>query len=121
MRGCRLSLKRVIEALVSLGLSYAEARIYVFLEKNGSHNDLAISQALKLCAKELASSLKKLQNKKIVQASAQQSIKFSAVPFEKAIDLLIEVKKEQAQSLQERKIELLSSWQNLTKKNSENN
>ena len=116
-----MSLKRVIEALVSLGLSHTEARIYVFLEKNGSHSDLDLSQALKLHTKELVNSLKNLQNKKIVKASAQQTVKFSAVPFEKAIDLLIEVKKEQAQSLQERKTELLSSWQNMAKKNSENN
>jgi sugar-specific transcriptional regulator TrmB len=121
MKVCRLSLKRVIEALVSLGLSHTEARIYVFLEKSGSHADAAIAQALKLHTKELVNSLKNLQNKKIVKASAQQTVKFSAVPFEKAIDLLIEVKKEQAQNLQERKMELLSSWQNITKKNSENN
>jgi HTH-type transcriptional regulator, sugar sensing transcriptional regulator len=116
-----LSLKRVIEALVSLGLSRTEARIYVFLEKSGSHNDVNISQALKLCEKELIRSLKNLQDKRLVKASAQHAVEFSAVPFEKAINLLIEVKKEQAQSLQQRKMELLSSWQNLTKKNSENN
>ena len=116
-----MSLKRVIEALVSLGLSKTEARIYVFLEKSGSHNYVDMSRALRLRARKLVSSLKNLQNKKIVQVSAQQAVEFSAVPFEEAIDLLIEVKKEQAQSLQERKMELLSSWQNLTKKNSENN
>ena len=116
-----MSLKRVIEALVSLGLSRTEARIYVFLEKSGSHNDVDISQALKLRAKELINSLKNLQDKKLIQISAQQTVEFSAVPFEKAIDLLIEVKKEQAQSLQERKMELLSSWQNMAKKNSDNN
>ena len=121
MKVCRLSLKRVIEALVSLGLSHTEARIYVFLEKSGSHVDVDIAQALKLSTKELAGSLKNLQDKKIVEASAQQAVEFSAVPFEKAIDLLIEVKKEQAQNLQERKMELLSSWQNMAKKNSENN
>lgn len=121
MKACRLSLKRVIEALVSLGLSHTEARIYVFLEKSGSHADAAIAQALKLHTKELINSLKNLQNKKIVKASAQQAVEFSAVPFEKAIDLLIEVKKERAHSLQERKMELLSSWQNIAKKNSENN
>jgi sugar-specific transcriptional regulator TrmB len=114
-----LSLKRVLKVLESLGLSQTEARIYVFLEKSGSHEDVAIAQALKVNTKKLISSLKKLQDKKLVKASAQQTVEFSAVPFEKAIDLLIEVKKEQAQNLQEKKLELLSSWQNITK--SENN
>ena len=79
-----------------------------------------IAQALKVNTKRLVISLKNLQDKMIVKASAQQTIKFSAVPFEKAIDLLIEVKKEKAQSLQERKMELLASWQSMMK-NSENN
>jgi sugar-specific transcriptional regulator TrmB len=121
MKVCTMSLKRVIEALVSLGLSKTEARIYVFLEKNGSHNDVDIAQALKLHARELISSLKNLRDKRIVKVSAQQTVEFSAVAFEKAIALLIEVKKEQAQSLQERRMELLSNWQNMTKKNSKNN
>jgi sugar-specific transcriptional regulator TrmB len=121
MKVCELSLKRVFKTLESLGLSQAEARIYVFLEKNGSHKDIDIAHALNLHWKEFVSNLKKLQDKKIVKASAKQTIELSAVPFEKAIDLLIQLKKEQAQSLQERKRELLSSWQNVTKKESENN
>jgi sugar-specific transcriptional regulator TrmB len=104
----------VLKALQSLGLSQTEARIYVFLEKSGSHEDVGIAQALKVSTKKLISSLKKLQDKKLVKASDQQTVEFSAVPFEKAIDLLIEVKKEQAQNLQEKKLELLSSWQNIT-------
>jgi len=111
----------VLKALQSLGLSQTEARIYVFLEKSGSHEDVDIAQALKVNTKRLVISLKNLQDKKIVQASVQQAVEFSAVPFEKAIDLLIEVKKEKAKSLQERKMELLASWQSLIKKNSENN
>lgn len=115
-----MSLKRVIEALVSLGLSQTEARIYVFLEKNGSHEYVDIAQALKLDTKELSGSLKNLQNKKIVKAFAHQYIEFSSVPFENAIDLLIELRKEQAKSLQEGKMELLSSWQKIVRSKSEN-
>jgi sugar-specific transcriptional regulator TrmB len=111
-----LSLNRVVEALVSLGLSPAEARIYVFLEKSGSHEDIEIKFALKLRTKKLISSLRNLQDKKIVKASTQQTAKFSAVPFEKAIDLLIEVKKEQAKTLQASKKELLSAWRSITEK-----
>ena len=116
-----MSLKRVLKVLESLGLSQPEAQIYVFLEKNGAQKNRNIAKALKIRANELIVSLKNLQDKKIVQASTQQTIEFSAVPFEKAIDLLIEVKKEKAQSLQERKMELLASWQSMIKKDSENN
>ena len=116
-----MSLKRIFKALENLGLSQKEAQIYVFLEKNGAQKNRNIAKALKIRTNELIISLKNLQDKKIVQASTQQTIEFSAVPFEKAIDLLIEVKKEKAQSLQERKMELLVSWQSMIKKDSENN
>ena len=117
----KLSLEQVLKALQSLGLSQIEARIYVFLEKSGSREDVDIAQALKINMKRLLINLKTLQDKRIVQASAQQTVEFSAVPFEKAMDLLIEVKKEKAKSLQERKMELLASWQSMIKKDSENN
>ena len=116
-----MSLKRVLKALGSLGLSQPEAQIYVFLEKNGAQKNRNIAKALKIRTNELTISLKNLQDKRVVKASAQETVEFSAVPFEKAMDLLIEVKKEQAQNLQERKMELLSSWQNLNEKKSENN
>ncbi len=116
-----MSLKRVVEALISLGLSRTEAQIYVFLEKNGSHGVIEIAQALNLHTKGLAKSLENLQKKQIVQVSAMQTIMFSAMPFEKTIELLIETKKGQAKNLQERKFELLSQWQNMIKKKSENN
>jgi len=48
---------------------------------------------LKLHTKTLTSSLKNLQDRKIVKAVSYHPVEFSAVPFEKAIDLLIEVKK----------------------------
>ena len=115
-----MSLKRIFKALENLGLSQKEAQIYVFLEKNGAQKNRDIAKALKMRTNELIISLKNLQDKKIVRVSAQHIAEFSAVPFKQAIDFLIEVKKEKAQSLQERKVELLASWQSMMK-NSENN
>jgi sugar-specific transcriptional regulator TrmB len=116
----RLSLKRIFKALEHLGLSLIEARIYVFLEKNGAQNDKDIAKALKIRENELIRSLKILQDKQIVKASVKETTEFWAVAFEKAIDLLIELRKEQARSLQDRKMELLSNWQKM-KRGYENN
>jgi len=115
-----LSLERIFKALESLGLSRVEARIYVFLEKNGAHENVNIAQALKLHTKEIIHSLKVLQDKKIVKATSRETTEFSAVSFENAIDLLIKLRKEQARNLQDRKMELLSNWQKM-KSSYENN
>ena len=116
-----MSLERVLKALQSLGLSQTEARIYVFLEKNGSRKSIDIAQALKLHTKALTRDLRNLQDKQIVKASAQKTVEFSAVYFEKTIDLLIETKKEQALVWQEGKKELLKTWRSLIEKESSNN
>ena len=108
-----MSLDRILKALESLGLSRTEARIYVFLEKTGSHEDVDIARTLKLQTTELISSLKVLLDKKVVKASSKETTEFSAVSFEKAIDLLVELRKEQAKSLQERKMKLISNWQKM--------
>jgi sugar-specific transcriptional regulator TrmB len=115
-----LSLKRIFKALERLGLSRVEAQIYVFLEKNGAQNDKDIAKALKIRENELISSLKILQDKQIVKASTKETTEFWAVAFEKAIDLLIKLRKEQARNLQDRKVELLSNWQKM-KSSYENN
>ena len=116
-----LSLKRIFKALENLGLSKKEARIYIFLEKNGAQKESFIAQALKLHTKELTRGLKNLQDKQIVKASAQKTVEFSAICFEKTIDLLIETKKEQALVWQESKKELLKTWRSLTEKDTSNN
>jgi sugar-specific transcriptional regulator TrmB len=51
-----------------------------------------------------------LKDKDIVKATVDYPAVFSAVPFEVVLDLLAEIKKEQAQALQEIRKDLLESW-----------
>jgi sugar-specific transcriptional regulator TrmB len=65
--------------------------------------------------------LKALQGKGVVFGNHECPAEFSAVSFEKILDLLLEVKKEQAKSLEASKAELLSDFQTEKKKNNPNN
>jgi hypothetical protein len=42
----------------------------------------------------------------------KEGIKFSAIPFEEALDLLIELEEKQANHIKESKKELLVNWKN---------
>ena len=110
-----MSLERVIRSLVSLGLSRVDAEVYVHLAKRGPLEIMSLATALRFSKKKLIDSLRHLQSKGIVTRSLQGNRLFSAKPFEKTIELLIEIKTEQAQIMQESKEELLSSWQKMTK------
>jgi sugar-specific transcriptional regulator TrmB len=112
----KLSKERIIRALKGLGLTEVDAQVYVFLAKEGPHKLREIAVALDLPERKVDRSLRELQSISIVKASIQVPLKFIAVPFEEVIDLFIEVKKEQAKTMQESREELLSSWKAAIKK-----
>ena len=78
-----------------------------------------IALALNLPEEKVDRSLKELQSISIVKASIENPLEFVAVPFEEVIDLFIEVKREQAKTMQQSREELLSQWLTVMKKNSE--
>jgi len=110
----------MIKTLVSLGLSHVDAEIYVFLSAEGPQKGRNIASTLKLDKQQLYRSLKKLKNKGIVNSSIEHPAVFSSISFEKILDLFLEVKKEEADILQESREELLSSWRAITKKDNDN-
>jgi len=114
-----LSLERILKALVSLGLSQTDAQIYIYLAAEGPAKARNIINDLTINKRQIYRSLKRLQNKGITIANDERPFEFSAVPFEEVLDLLMEIKKEQAQTLQESKKEFLSSWRKILEENSE--
>ena len=106
----------MIKTLVSLGLSQMDAEVYVFLSTRGPHKGRSIADTLKLYKQQLYRSLKRLQTKGIVNSSTEHPAVFSSVSFEEVLDLFLEVKKEQADVLQQNREELLSRWRFIVKK-----
>lgn len=111
-----MSKERIVKALKGLGLSYIDAQVYVFLAKDGPHSEREIGEILELQERQVHRSLKSLQSVEIVKTVGENPLQYSAVPFEEVIDLFIEVKKEQAKTMQESREELLSSWRETIKK-----
>ena len=109
-----MSLERVKQALIGLGLSRVDAEVYVHLAKKGPIEIGDLSNALKFSKQKLNRSLKNLQSKGIVSGRLEGKALFSALSFEQTIELLIEIKTEQAQVMQESKEDLVSSWRKMT-------
>jgi sugar-specific transcriptional regulator TrmB len=113
-----LSVKRIKGALVNLGLSETDAEIYIYLYTNGSNNARNIICNLDLGKGQAYRSLKRLQLQRITTSSGGFPSVFSAVSFELVLDLLLNAKKEQINSLKASK-GLLSSWRSLAEKDEE--
>jgi sugar-specific transcriptional regulator TrmB len=112
-----LSLERVFKALVSLGLSQTDARVYMFLALKGPKKAKVLVDNLKLSRQQIHRSLKHLQGKGIIVADVDRQGAFSALLFEKALELLIETEKAQTQILQETKETALSEWKTMRRGN----
>jgi sugar-specific transcriptional regulator TrmB len=115
-----LSLERVFKALVSVGLSETDARVYVYLALKGPKKARSIVDNLKMSRQQIHLSLKHLQDKGIVFADMDNQGVFSALLFEKALELLIETEKEKTEILKETKKTLLQDWKTSTRENSAN-
>jgi sugar-specific transcriptional regulator TrmB len=100
----------VFTALVVLGLSETEAEVYVFLATAGPQKGLSIAEALKIKKPQLYRSVKSLQGKGLLNVTIKRASQFSAVPFEKALDLLVKAHLEEAQYIEQSKKEILSQW-----------
>lgn len=112
-----MSLERVLKALTKLGLSQKEAEVYVYLATKGPQKSGNIAATLKLNKQHLCAVLKNLQNKRIVNVTREYSAQFTALPFEKALDLLAEAKRKEAQSIEENKKEIIANWGSITPRN----
>lgn len=109
-----MSQEKVLEALESLGLEKLDAQVYIFLGKRGPQKGKEIIKALKMSRQHLYPILKTLQNRGLVSATLEHPARFSAMPFEKTLDLFVEAKMEEAQQLQRGKAEILSNWKKIS-------
>ena len=96
--------------LVEFGLTPNESKVYIFLAKHGNKRAVEIAKSIHVPRTETYHLLSSLQNKGLVTATFQHPIKFSAVPFEKAIKILINIEKEQLRNFERKEKDLLDLW-----------
>ena len=105
-----MSLERIFKALLSLDLSHIDAKVYMILALLGPKKKLSIVNDLKINKQQISQSLVNLQNRGIIFTDLKNENEFVALPFEKALELLIKTEKVKTQILQETKKTLLSDW-----------
>jgi sugar-specific transcriptional regulator TrmB len=109
-----LSIERVLKILEGFGLSRIDAEVYVYLAKKGPKKGRELANALQIAKQQLYPSLKNLKNKGIVTVSRERPALFSALAFEKVLELLITIKIDQAKAFKDTKKELLNSWRSMS-------
>jgi sugar-specific transcriptional regulator TrmB len=99
-----VSQEKVLKTLADLGLRRLDAKVYVLLAKKGPKKARDIARLLRVSKQQLYQSLKALQSKGLVNSTIERPARFSAVTFEKALDLFAKAKMEEAKIIQQKKI-----------------
>ena len=108
-----MSQEQVLKTLIDLGLTRLDSQVYIYLAKKGPQKGQEISKGLKIQKQQLYRSLKNLQGKGIVESSLKHPAQFSAVSFDKVVDIFVKAKMAEANRIQENKEEILASWKAL--------
>ena len=100
-----------IQAILSkFGLLKNEIRLYMFLAQIGERKAGELAEAISLHRTETYKILRDLEKKGIVFSILAKPLKFTAIPMDKALDLLMEVQKSKTRLLEKEKANLLDLW-----------
>jgi sugar-specific transcriptional regulator TrmB len=108
----------MLKTLTTLGFTETDAQVYVYLITEGPQQARSIAEALKIYKRKLYRGLRKLQQKGMVNASQEYPAQFSAVPFDKILELLIKTHLKEAQRIEQEKQEILNQWHSIINKQS---
>ncbi|MGH9877449.1 MAG: TrmB family transcriptional regulator [Nitrososphaerales archaeon] len=111
--GNNVAASKIQAELVKFGLTPNEAKVYIYLAKYGHRRAVEIAKSIHIPRTETYHLLSSLQNKGLVTATFQHPIKFNAVPFDKALNILIEIEKDRLRTFERKEKDLLSLWDSI--------
>ena len=105
-----MSQRKAKTVLKDFGLTSKEADVYLFLAKHKILTGGEIAKQTKIARSLVYRILKSLQAKGLVEPTLEIPKRFVAIPFEKALDLIIKTRQEEALSVERAKKDLLEDW-----------
>ncbi len=103
----------IVDTLARFGLLKNEIRVYMYLARAGEKKAGEIAEKISLHRTETYRILRDLEKKGIVFSIFGKPLKFTAVPLDKAIDLLVDAEKIKIKHLEQEKTSLLELWQSI--------
>jgi sugar-specific transcriptional regulator TrmB len=109
-KGFSKQLSTIEETLTRYGLVKNEIRVFLYLARAGQKKAGEIAEAISLHRTETYRLLRDLEKKGIIFSIFEKPLKFTAVPLEKAIDLLVDAQKMKIKQLEKEKATLVDLW-----------
>jgi sugar-specific transcriptional regulator TrmB len=109
-QGFNKQLSTLEETLSRFGLLKNEIKVYLHLARTGEKKAGEIAEAISLHRTETYRILRDLEKRGIVFSIFEKPLKFTAVPLDKAIDLLVDAQKIKIRLLEQEKPSLVEMW-----------
>jgi sugar-specific transcriptional regulator TrmB len=120
-KGLNKQLSIIEDTLSSFGLLRNEIRVYLYLARVGEKKAGEVAEAISLHRTETYRILRDLEKKSLVFSAFEKPLKFTAVPLEKAMDLLIDAQKMRIRLLEKEKASVAKLWLSMPQPVAENN
>ena len=108
-------LENIEKTLLEFDLSRNEIKVYLSLARSGVQKARDISDGLSLHRTETYRILRDLEKRGLLSCIIDKPLKFTAVPFSEAYDILIKTKKLNIQLLERKKKDLVDLWASIPK------
>jgi sugar-specific transcriptional regulator TrmB len=109
-KGFSKQLSSIEETLARFGLLKNEIKVYMYLARVGEKKAGEIAEAISLHRTETYRILRDLEKKGILFSVFEKPLKFTAVPIDKAIDLLVDAQKMRIKLLEKEKANVVELW-----------
>lgn len=119
-KGFTKQLSTIEETLARFGLLKNEIRVYLYLARAGEKKAGEIAEAISLHRTETYRILRDLEKKGILFSVFEKPLKFTAVPLDKAIDLLVDAQKMKIRLLEKEKENLVEMWMSIPQQKIDN-
>lgn len=108
-------LSTVAETLSRFGLMKNEIRVYLHLALVGEMKAGELAETISLHRTETYRILRDLEKKGIVFSIFEKPLKFTALPLDKAVDMLVDAQKMEIKLLEKEKTSLVELWRSIPK------
>lgn len=109
----KLGIEKITANLTAFGLTKTQAKVFIYLGKYGSKTSPQVCKDLNLPRTETYNILNILTNRGIVVTEFSHPTKFSALPIEKAITIMIKSEQTKISMLEEKEREVAKLWKQI--------
>ena len=109
----KLGIEKITTDLTTFGLTKIQAKVFIYLGKYGSKTSPEVCKDLKLPRTETYHILNILTNRGIVETEFSHPTKFSALPIEDAITIMIKSEQTKVNMLEEKERDIAKLWKQI--------